>query len=274
MATSMKGDKVPILERARGIFLRSLKSGELLEKLKDLADHPHIEHKVRIVGAEASVVLCQVVTANRIPQLKLMIEHGYDPCSNLELAPFPGEENKPAEECPNWTVAHEAAMAGACDALKELMENGLDVTQVKNNEDWTLAHAAAYSGNAAILKIVLDAGVPADTMDIHKRTPLLWATMCNRFMAARLLVWHKADLNSRDRWLNTPLTWAEKHSSKTELGDHLLRAAKGEFDGGEEPPVVDLSKNDDDDDDGDDSDSSEIFQTRTHSVMNHEKSDK
>lgn len=266
LATSMKVEKVSVLERARGIFLRSLKSGELIEKLKDLADNPpEIVPKERIVGAEASVLLCEVVTTNRIPQLKHMIEHGYDPCSNMELGPFPGEQQNPLlGDDTKWTIAHEAVMAGAGDALKELMENGLDITQVKSDDDWTLVHAAAYSGNAAVLKIVLDAGVPADTMDVHKRTPLLWATQSQRFMAARLLIWHKADLNSMDKWRNTPLTYAEKNS-RTECGDYVLRAAKGEFDGIEEPPVADMSKGDEDDDDGDESDSSEIYQSKTMS---------
>merc|ERR1719158_1518625 len=129
-------------------------------------------------------------------------------------------------------------MANACEALQILMDEGLDVTTVKSNEGWTLVHAAAYSGHTRALKIILDAGCSPDPPDIYKRTPLYWATICNRFTTARLLIWHKADLKAKDQWRNTPLTWAEAHST-WKLGDLLLRAAAGELDGMQEPSVED-----------------------------------
>jgi hypothetical protein len=263
-----RGSKLSALEKAKNLFLKSLKSGDLIEKLQEIRDNPQLIAKEKIIGTEAAVVLSEVARDNRIPQLKLLMERGYDPTQNMQL---PSGEPTPESQA-NWSVAHEAVMANACQSLKELMENGLEVKDVKSNEGWTLVHAGAYSGAAPALKIVLDAGCAADLPDIYKRTPLYWATSCGRFIAARLLIWHTADLTAEDQWRNTPLTWAQAHHT-TEIGDYILRAAAGEFDGAEEPPVVVASEEDDNQEDDADSDSSEVFQSRTFSIMRKETDD-
>eukprot|EP00746_Dinoflagellata_sp_MGD_P011280 gnl/MRDRNA2_/MRDRNA2_123596_c0_seq1.p1 gnl/MRDRNA2_/MRDRNA2_123596_c0~~gnl/MRDRNA2_/MRDRNA2_123596_c0_seq1.p1 ORF type:complete len:295 (-),score=60.98 gnl/MRDRNA2_/MRDRNA2_123596_c0_seq1:209-1093(-) len=273
LATKEPKQKLTALERAKGLFLKSLKSGDLKAKLQEIKDCPWLIQKEVIKSPEASQVLSECARDNRIPQLKLLIERGYDTSQNVE----PVSGDPVPESQANWSVAHEAVMANACDALKELMEHGLEVKQVKSNEGWTLVHAAAYSGSTAALKIVLDAGCAADLPDIYKRTPLYWATICGRFTAARLLIWHKADLTAEDQWRNTPLSWAQAHSAgqyTAELSDLIIRAANGEFDGSEEPPVDVINEEDDDKDEGSDSDNSEVFQSRTFSIIGHEKEPK
>lgn len=250
------------LERAKDLFLKSLKTGDLKAKLQEIKDCPWLIAKEKIVGPDASTALSEVVRDSRIPQLKLLIERGYDVTQNVQ--PASGDPVPESQE--NWSIAHEAVMVNACESLKEIMEHGLEVKQIKSNEGWTLVHAAAYSGSTAALKIVLDAGCAADLPDIYKRTPLYWATICGRFTAARLLIWHKADLTAEDQWRNTPLSWAQAHHT-SELGDLILRAAQGEFDGGEEPPVDIVNEDDDGEDDGEDSDGSEVYQSRTFSIM-------
>jgi len=225
--------KVPILEKAKGIFMATLRNGELKDKLQEVRDSPWLIQKPRIEGNEAAMKLTEVVTANRIPQLKLMIERGYVPDASIGIPS--GREAIPESQA-NWSIAHEAVMANACDALLELMGEELDVTTVKSNEGWTLVHAAAYSGNARALKIVLDAGCPPDTPDLYKRTPLYWASICGSYLCARLLIWHKANLNAQDQWRNTPLTWAKANFS-SKLSSLMLAAAHGKLDGIEEPSI-------------------------------------
>lgn len=223
--------KVPILEKAKGIFMATLRNGELKDKLQEIKDNPWLIEKPRIEGNEAAMKLSEVIICNRIPQLKLLLDRGYVPDASIGI---PSGQDKIPESQANWHIAHEAVLANACDGLLEIMAEGLDVTKVKSNEGWTLVHAAAYSGNTQALKIVIDAGCPPDTPDIYKRTPLYWATICSRLSAARLLIWHRADLNAEDQWRNTPLTWANKNPSSM-LSDMIYSAANGGFDFSTEP---------------------------------------
>jgi hypothetical protein len=261
-----KTGKLSALERAKNLFLGSLRTGELKQKLQEIKDNPDLIQKTRIVGHEASVKLNEVVTQNRLTHLKLMLERGYDPCAKLELP----SGNTIPESQDNWSIAHEAVMANSCDTLLHLIENGLELKKVQSNEGWTLTHAAAYSGSTAALKICLDHGCPADLPDLYKRTPLYWAMIAGRFFAVRLLIWHKADLTAQDQWRNTPLSWAQAHHT-SQTGDYVLRAAAGEFDGMDEPEVDDANKLSQEEEDDADSDSSEVYQARTHNIMQKEK---
>lgn len=235
-AKSKEAKKSSMLEKAKDIFLKRLRDGKLHEVLQDLKDNPPVIVKPVIISKEAALELVQDINCNRLTCLKMKIDRGY--VIDQELHMMSGET--PPEAYGSWHLAHEAVMSNSCPALRELMameEDGLDVTKVKSNEGWTLVHAAAYSGSTEALKIVLDAGCPADLPDIYKRTPLYWAMLCGRFLAARLLIWHKADLTAEDQWRNTPLTWANDHPD-SEVGDLILRASKGEFEGVKEPSII------------------------------------
>lgn len=94
--------------------------------------------------------------------------------------------------------------------------------------------------------------------------------IAGRFFAVRLLIWHKVDLTAQDQWRNTPLSWAQAHHT-SQTGDYVLRAAAGEFDGMDEPEVDDANKLSQEEEDDADSDSSEVYQARTHNIMQKEK---
>lgn len=118
-----KTGKLSALERAKNLFLGSLRTGELKQKLQEIKDNPDLIQKTRIVGHEASLKLNEVVTQNRLTHLKLMLERGYDPCAKLELP----SGNTIPESQDNWSIAHEAVMANSCDTLLHLIEHGLEL---------------------------------------------------------------------------------------------------------------------------------------------------
>lgn len=67
---------------------------------------------------------------------------------------------------------------------------------------------AASAGDSDTVRDLLASGVPADTRDAAKRTPLLLATRANHPDVAELLIEAGADVNAKDNIRDTPFLYA------------------------------------------------------------------
>lgn len=217
----------PMIVKARSSFLNSLKSGALrksMDETRAVFDAPPSPKYGPMIASE----LTQVIVANRMPHLKLLVERNYD--VNAVLAPPSGDK-----ECENhggWSMAHEVALKGNAGALRELHAAGLGID--KQTEDgWTPVHAAAYGGKVDALKALLEAGSAIDVADVNGRTALHWACICGDFEVVRLLLWRQASLDTTDRWGQTPVKWAQANPEH-DVGKLVLKALAGELE--PEPP--------------------------------------
>ncbi len=86
-------------------------------------------------------------------------------------------------------------------------------------EDTMLLPDAAAEGDAAAVRRLLAAGVPVDTRNAARRTPLLLATHGNHVEVAKLLIEAGADVNAKDAIRDTPFLYAG-----AEGRDEILRA--------------------------------------------------
>jgi len=70
---------------------------------------------------------------------------------------------------------HYAALDGSLDAVRWLVEGGMDVSAPDNNA-WTPLHFASQSGQLAVARYLISAGAQVEALDAHGNTPLIRAT--------------------------------------------------------------------------------------------------
>jgi ankyrin repeat protein len=87
-------------------------------------------------------------------------------------------------------------------------ENGLTVSQLRENDRRLLAHAARNNQLAAV-QTMLELGFPTDVRSQHRATPLHWAAYHGNVAMTKLLLERGAALEVRDADFNgPPLGWA------------------------------------------------------------------
>jgi hypothetical protein len=91
--------------------------------------------------------------ANDLPIIKLLLEGGADPTITLK----------------DRTTT--TMIASSLDAIKLLVEHGVDVNAFNSNGQ-TLLHSAAGRGSTAIIQFAADQGARLDKKDKQGRTPL------------------------------------------------------------------------------------------------------
>ncbi len=72
------------------------------------------------------------------------------------------------------------------------------------------SHAAARSGASDVVRILVNVGVPVDSRDDFRETPLHQAVNEGRTETADLILQLGADVNARNRRGHTPLYYAER----------------------------------------------------------------
>ncbi len=102
---------------------------------------------------EGTTPLMRAAKANDLPIMKLLLDGGADPTITLK----------------DHTTA--AMIATSLDAIKLLVEHGIDVNAFNSNGQ-TLLHNAAGRGSTAIIQYAADQGARLDQKDKQGRTPL------------------------------------------------------------------------------------------------------
>lgn len=88
---------------------------------------------------------------------------------------------------------------------------------------------AAADGDAAAVRRLLAAGVPVDTRNAARRTPLLLAAYGNHVEVAKLLIDAGADVNAKDAIRDTPFLYAGAEG-RNEILNAILATGKAKLD--------------------------------------------
>lgn len=106
----------------------------------------------------------------------------------------------------NLTPFHFACQRGAAIKLIEKMiEMGVDVNSVVDNNNTALHLLAANNGNHKVFSVLLQAGANVNARNNKQRTPLHFACEMGNLELINLLIQHKADVNAQDDQRCTPL---------------------------------------------------------------------
>ena len=126
----------------------------------------------------------QACMRGRLDLAQLCVDAGGDPSTSdaLKSAAMAGEV-----DALRWLVQQgvnvtkqgpeallNAANAGKAESVRYLIELGVPV-ESRTSYGWTVLHMAAYNGNAATVKVLVDAGADLRADDGTGKTPLDWA---------------------------------------------------------------------------------------------------
>jgi hypothetical protein len=74
---------------------------------------------------------------------------------------------------------------------------------------------ASYFGHSAVVRLLLDKGADLESKDKEGQTPLSWAARNGNGAVVKLLLDKGADLELKDRYGQTPLSWAARNRYKS-----------------------------------------------------------
>ena len=91
-----------------------------------------------------------------------------------------------------WATCHDDAE----QAVEFVLNDGVDINAPGSNNDWTALLQASRSSSSQFIETLIDLGADFNGQrKERKETPLILAADWNNYMAAYLLVRHKADVN-------------------------------------------------------------------------------
>ncbi|WP_332399647.1 ankyrin repeat domain-containing protein [Vibrio metschnikovii] len=147
-----------------------------IEKARQLAEQlPDIDAP----GAKHFTLLAFAVADTNIPAIKMLMALGADPAAKL------GSQGQ------NGSVAYFAMWRKTTDALKAMLESGMDPNLTDDGGNALIFHAPRLEGNNS-LKLLVDYGANVDARDSLGQTPLL-DILNTRFDEVLFLLEHGAD---------------------------------------------------------------------------------
>ncbi|MGE3190916.1 MAG: ankyrin repeat domain-containing protein, partial [Vicinamibacterales bacterium] len=125
------------------------------------------------------------------------------------------------------TALHWAAQRGDTELAAMLLYAGADAAAVTRIGQYTPLHLAARSGNAGVVKALIEAGADASARTSTSGvTPLHLAAAAGSVEAIDELVAHGADLTVREsQWGQTPLIFAASSNRAAAIKDLLAKGA-------------------------------------------------
>lgn len=150
-------------------------------------------------------------------------------CRELLRDASPNGPWEPSHPCE--TPLHAAARRGELATVELLLEHGAKVTAGTKAQVLPL-HGAAQHGHLAVIDRLVQAGAPLDARDWNRWPALFFAIVGLSAAVADFLIARGCQVNGKDRWGRTPLSWAcEKGAdtvvqrlidAKATLGSRLL----------------------------------------------------
>lgn len=108
------------------------------------------------------------------------------------------------------------------------MVSAASLAPAESGAETVLLPDAAAEGDAGAVRRLLAAGIPVDTRNAAKRTPLLLATHGNHVEVAKLLIEAGADVNARDAIRDTPFLCAGAEG-RNEILQAILATGKAKL---------------------------------------------
>ncbi len=115
---------------------------------------------------------------------------------------------------------HDAARRGDIERIETLLDDGLAIDSVDDENKTPLAMAALHHQTDATLYLI-SRNARVDAIDNKGRTPLHSAAYCGDLVAAKALIDAGADLEASNQYYETPLSTAVRKSRK-ELALYLI----------------------------------------------------
>ena len=101
-----------------------------------------------------------------------------------------------------------ASLKGDLDAMKVLIQNGVDVNAVHEESQWTVLHYASTEGHVDVVKVLLENGADVNAVDKYKSTALHCTALDGHADVAKFLIQNGADVNAVDSAKWTALHFA------------------------------------------------------------------
>ena len=160
---------------------------------RDLAEHliaGHPEHvNASNTGPNKATPMYAAAGAGYANILSLLHQHGGDVEWKNPLC---------------FSLLHQASRTGKVEAGQFLLDCGLDINAQANN-GWTPLFYAVSQGHIEFARMLLKRGARTDILDnSNRRTLLHFAVMWKNIQLVRLLLEHGADVNTRDKYGETP----------------------------------------------------------------------
>jgi ankyrin repeat protein len=99
---------------------------------------------------------------------------------------------------------HAAAEEGNIDALKSLLERGVDIN-ARGASNQTPLHVAVVEGNVDVVRLLVERGAEVESRNNFGRTPLHGSSRFGHLEVSRLLLNHGANVNARMEKYWTPM---------------------------------------------------------------------
>lgn len=189
-----------LLEHGAGINARNVEGESALAMA---AQHPNSEVVKYLLqkGAEADACghkgitpLIWATSRGQVENMRILLKAGAD----INRKEFGGGQ---------WTALFEAAYAGRLDAVKFLIENGLDV-ESRDARERTVLMVVAERPYPEVLKYLIEQGADINARGPEERTILYYAVVRNQTENVRILLEAGADLMARFRLMpNTESTF-------------------------------------------------------------------
>ena len=169
-------------------------------------------------------IICYAAASGKLKILKNLIKNGTMEKRAYDLALFMAAENGYGEivtlliqHGANFKYFHQkcrpihmAALYGHSNVVKILIDNGVDIDELDDDEIGTPLANASFRGSYEVVKLLLQNGAEVDKVhdDDFRFTAFRYAVEEGHFDVAELLIYHGADLHPQDAHLNTPLHFA------------------------------------------------------------------
>jgi len=123
---------------------------------------------------------------------------------------------------------HQAALAGDCARLRELIDRSPELVNAKDEEQGTPLHSAAMMGRMDAVLLLLERGAEADARNTLNQSPLLYAAYGGYAAIVDTLIAHGASFEYRDARGYAPIHFAARQGQKAVV--ELLVAKGASFD--------------------------------------------
>ncbi|UCC71624.1 MAG: ankyrin repeat domain-containing protein [Gemmatimonadota bacterium] len=119
---------------------------------------------------------------------------------------------------------HEAARQGDAAAVRALLDENADLVNSRDDGDATPLHYAAAGGSQEVADMLLARGAGVNAQNHSGETALHWAVIRNQRAVAFLLVQNGADTELRENYGRTPLLWVARETGNVEIATLLIEA--------------------------------------------------